>query len=87
MRDAAELAVDGPSVRAADRADVDDRLVARVPAAERLAPAASFGTACRGGSAGARASCTVTEGVNTCTLDEAPTVIASGAVPGEPMLP
>ena len=36
---------------------------------------------------GARASCTVTDGVKTCTLDEAPTVIASGAVPGEPMLP
>jgi hypothetical protein len=37
--------------------------------------------------AGARGSWTVTDGVNTCTLDEAPTVIASGAVPGEPMLP
>ena len=35
VRDAAELAVDQPPVRAADRADVDDRLVARVPAAER----------------------------------------------------
>ena len=37
--------------------------------------------------AGALASWTLTEGVNTWTFDDAATVIASGAAPGESTLP
>ena len=52
---------------------------------KRVPPALAIGTRLR--SAGAPADWTESTGANTCVFDTAATVIASGALPGEPTVP